>query len=298
MALRLTSEQLRWRVSCALYGFAPTRSVVPAARQALFGLADARDRVAGHKRPWYLPPRRLRFVGGGDHLAVGRGFAEHLRDLAGLEPVSHILDIGCGIGRVAVALTEVLGAEGRYEGFDVVREGIEWCEREIAPRHPSFRFQLADVHNSRYNPSGRSTAEEYRFPYADGSFDVAFAASLFTHMLPGGVAGYLREARRVLRPGGRLFTTWYLLGLKRESAPGPAGDERAWFPSAGDGYRTVSRRAPEYSIAYEAAEMSRLHDLAGLDEVEIHPGRWLGGPGCSTQDIVVASSGASILPPP
>jgi len=34
-----------------------------------------------------------------------------------------------------------------YEGFDIVPEAITWCRRRITPRHPRFRFQVADIHN-------------------------------------------------------------------------------------------------------------------------------------------------------
>ena len=113
---------------------------------------------------------------------------------------------------MAVPLLEFLEPDVRYEGFDVVEEGIKWCRREITPRHPNFKFQLADLYNGRYNPHGTVHAAEYRFPYNHSSFDFAISTSVFTHLGPAEVENYLREAFRVLRPGGRLFGTWFLLG--------------------------------------------------------------------------------------
>ena len=48
-------------------------------------------------------------------------------DLGGLKPEHRVLDIGSGIGRVAIPLTEYLNEKGSYEGFDVVELGVNWC---------------------------------------------------------------------------------------------------------------------------------------------------------------------------
>src|SRR5690349_1101666 len=106
-----------------LYGSAPMSS------RALTSLrlrsADALDRVRGRQDP-LVPPRRLQFVGAGDFAATGDEFLGHLVDLAGLEPTSDVVDIGCGIGRIARPLAGYL-TTGSYAGFDVDPRGIAWC---------------------------------------------------------------------------------------------------------------------------------------------------------------------------
>jgi SAM-dependent methyltransferase len=86
-----------------------------------------------------IPPKWMIFTRPGDFISVGRGLLQILRDVGGLEPEEGVLDVGCGIGRMAIVLTEYLGPEGSYDGFDVVREGIEWCQAHITPRFPRFR---------------------------------------------------------------------------------------------------------------------------------------------------------------
>ena len=44
------------------------------------------------------------FVGDGDYLAVSAGFLRDFVTVGGLEPHHHVLDVGCGIGRMAVGL--------------------------------------------------------------------------------------------------------------------------------------------------------------------------------------------------
>ena len=61
---------------------------------------------------------------------------------AGLRPDHHVIDIGCGSGRLALPLTNFL-RRGRYEGFDIDPDMIAWCRRSITPRHPDFGFSLA-----------------------------------------------------------------------------------------------------------------------------------------------------------
>ena len=44
-------------------------------------------------------------------------------------PGERVLDVGCGIGRMARPLAGYLTGDGSYDGFDVNREGIRWCTR-------------------------------------------------------------------------------------------------------------------------------------------------------------------------
>ena len=122
-----------------------------------------------------------------------------------------MLDVGCGVGRVAVGLTAYLSPAGRYEGFDIVPEEVAWCRDHITPAFPQFTFQVADVRNDAYNPEGITRAGEYRFPYDDRTFDVVILASVFTHLLDEDAAHYLAEVARVLKPRGRVAASFYLL---------------------------------------------------------------------------------------
>jgi SAM-dependent methyltransferase len=126
-------------------------------------------------------------------------------------PSSHILDVGCGIGRLAVAMPGFLDADGGYEGFDIVPGGIEWCQQHIVSPHSNVRFTLADVYNKEYNPKGRVQPADYRFPYPDGTFDVAVLISVFTHMLPPAVDRYVGSAALV--PAVLLMVPGILLRL-------------------------------------------------------------------------------------
>lgn len=140
---------------------------------------DLRLFLTGKANP-DLPPLRLRFVGDGDFRAVGDQLAGQLVSAGGLQPTDRVLDIGCGVGRVALSLTRYLQPPGTYDGFDIVRPAIRWCRRAITPRHPSFRFHWANVYNANYNWRGIPAAR-YRFPFSDGSFDFTFATSVIWH---------------------------------------------------------------------------------------------------------------------
>ena len=186
----------------------------PAISRALVSIrlraADLLDTVSG-RRDRLTPPRRLSlYVGPGDFRATGEEFLGLFRTTVDLGPHDRVLDIGCGIGRMARVLVPVLRPPGSYDGFDIAEPGIRWCQAHYGDTPAQFRFKHADVHNSVYNPAGRDTPETYTFPYGDGSFDLAIATSVFTHLLPGAADHYLAQAARVLAPNARLFATWFL----------------------------------------------------------------------------------------
>lgn len=125
---------------------------------------EIRRALRGERNPM-VPPMWRVFTGRGDFLAVGREFVGHYKAFAGLKPHHDVLEVGSGMGRMAVALTEYLAPNARYEGLDIVPEGITWCASRITPRHPNFRFRLADVRNDLYRKRGGMEPERYEFPY-------------------------------------------------------------------------------------------------------------------------------------
>ena len=126
-----------------------------------------------------------------DFVRVGRQFKALFLD-AGLQPHQAILDVGCGIGRAAAPLVDYLDANGRYAGFDVMAEAIDWCRANIAVGDSRFEFLHADMHSDRYNPSGTQPASAYVFPYPDASFDYVWLGSVFTHLLAADQAQFAR----------------------------------------------------------------------------------------------------------
>jgi SAM-dependent methyltransferase len=252
---------------------------------------DARDALLRRQHDPLTPPRRLGFVGSGDFRAAGEDFRELFVNLAGLHPDEDVLDVGSGVGRVAVGLTGWL--RGRYEGIDVVRRGIEWCQQSITPRYPNFRFQVADLYNRHYNPEGRVRASEYRFPFEDQSFDVVVLTSVFTHLLPADRDNYISEIARVLRPAGRCFGTFFLLDddVRRRLQ---GGRDTLNFRFQRPGYWTDNRRIPEAAVAYEEADVREQFERNGLRITLVRYGAWSGrDDGTGWQDIVVAAGGST-----
>ncbi|HEY3020954.1 MAG TPA: class I SAM-dependent methyltransferase [Solirubrobacteraceae bacterium] len=226
-----------------------------------------------------VPPRRLQFVGEGDFASTGDEFLGHLVELAGLEPDHRVLDVGCGIGRMARPLARFLDERGSYAGFDVNPIGIGWCQLHYADER--FSFTLADLFNARYHPTGRQRASEYRFPYDDDFFDVAVMASVLTHLLEDEAVHYLAETTRVVRPGGRVLATFFLLDDESRAAIA-AGRSRLTFLDPGEHVAVLRDDVPEEAVAYDEAWLR-----ARADVRDLHPGAWRGRPGRSFQDLVV-----------
>ena len=119
-------------------------------------------------------------------------FDRYARDLVDrarpIGPSDRILDLGCGTGIVARVLRERLGGAARIVGLDASAPMIAMA-KSVAP-DLDFR-------------EGNAMA----LPFADHSFDLVLSQQML-QFVPDRLAA-LREARRVLAPGGRLLlSTW------------------------------------------------------------------------------------------
>ena len=216
-------------------------------------------------------------------------FFQHYTKLCNLQPHERMLDVGCGIGRKTFLLTDYLNQSGSYEGLDIVKTGVDWCSERIARKHPGFRFQLIDVYNRHYNPTGRFKASEYEFPFADESFDFVVLCSVFTHMLSDDMQHYVSEVARVLKTGGRCLVSFFLLNDDSHKLMSDNKSTIDVNTNVGSCY-VADPTDPEAATGYEEDCVRAIFDRHNLQIREpIHYGSWCGREKyLSYQDLVVA----------
>ena len=261
---------------------------------------DNSNKIQIAYEPDLIPPLDLMRQEGIDVLEEWFRWAEEwsmlLRVYGRITRISTVLEIGCGLGRIAFPLRYILSSDGTYEGFDICKNKIAFLNRTFNKKYPNFHFNWANIHNSFYNPDGEIRAEEYRFPYPSDMFDIVYAASVFTHMLPKAVENYFHEANRVLKPNGRCLFSFFLLDNYRPGQERPLGFARPGFnfdhscDLYGGDFAIADKGNPEYMTAYSLRLIKRFADKAHLDLVqEPIPGFWSGNSSTwvSAQDLVI-----------
>ncbi|MFN8353371.1 MAG: class I SAM-dependent methyltransferase [Spirosomataceae bacterium] len=244
--------------------------------------------VIRNSKTGLIPPSEFVFIGGGDFEKIGQEYMQYFKQLCDIQPNYKILDVGCGMGRMAVPLTTFLNSDGSYDGFDIVKLGIDWCQHKYTP-YPNFHFQLADIYNKHYNPKGTYKADEYKFPYASNTFDFVFLTSVFTHMLPKDLENYLSEITRVMKDGGKCLITFFI--VNEESTAGINAQKSIFSLKYDYGfYRVEVKEDPEAVIGYQEAFVRELYKKYGLTIQEpIRYGLWSGRSNYFTyQDIIIA----------
>lgn len=232
--------------------------------------------------PWWekaVPPRRL-WEGPHDpfvhFIRWSFEYRAYLPLLCGLASDSIVLELGCSHGRTMLALIGYLRAPGRYEGLDIVAEKIEFAQKHIHETFSEFNFTFANVYNPSYNQSADAIpADRFRFPYSDNTFDVAFAASLFTHLQPPAVENYFRQTRRTLKKGGKCLFSFFVLDYFRGPGSGSWPGYEFNHPLPGfDGVAIRDRDQPENLIAYRSEKIRDFGQQAGLSMTQIIAGDW------------------------
>jgi SAM-dependent methyltransferase len=225
-----------------------------------------------------VPPESLRvWVGPFSDAELFTRSGEQMLDeivaLCGLPADSRVLEIGCGCGRLSRAFARYLSTEGRYEGFDVARVLVEWCQQQLEPRLPNFRFFWADIRARGHNPEGAVSGAAFRFPFSDNCFDLAVACSVFTHMLPDEIENYVAEVFRVLKTDGRCCMSVFLFDSEAETAVA-TGSTIFDFRYPIGPCLTFDRERPDEGIACGKDWFLELIEGSGLRVDVMRGGNW------------------------
>jgi SAM-dependent methyltransferase len=202
---------LRRKLLDALDKVRLARPAVRGYELALAAKADLAERRNGDAAGLPVPPARLRAQIGPAHadaeffLRSGRSQADLVRRLvqeggSSIKDLDAFLDFGCGCGRILRHWGELPGT--RVFGCDIDPRMVQWCEANLP---------FADVAVTDLAPP---------LPYADSSFDLVYAFSVFTHLSVQLQHAWMQECLRVLRPDGWLLMSTlgeHYLSLKRLS---------------------------------------------------------------------------------
>jgi SAM-dependent methyltransferase len=216
-----------------------------------------------------LPPARLRRRVGltssrEEFLAVGDAMARAVLDAfeecrRSDQSYRSWLDFGCGSGRLA----RFLGGSGERDlhGVDVDRAAIGWARRHLGAGFVATSIQPP-------------------LPFAAGRFDVVCAISVFTHLDEAMQHSWLRELRRVLRPGGLLIASTHHEDLQW-TRPDLTDEKRAQLAAAGFLFAPGNGRFNDNSTFHTLPYL--LEQWGGLFTLGLYTRHGLGG----YQDLAV-----------
>ena len=153
--------------------------------------------VGSHYGEWFTHGLRgigMRYVFSRRGLWVINTPYRRILAAAAITGQDRVLDLGCGIGNILIALAERTDFTHPLQGVDVSPDLIRIGEHEAARAGLNDRIRL-------------QVAPATRLPFDEGAFDVVLTSHVLKHLDDEALLASFREIARVLRPGGR-FLLW------------------------------------------------------------------------------------------
>lgn len=114
----------------------------------------------------------------------------------GLTDGMHVLDLGCGSGRIAATLCQKIQVSS-FVGIDVIPDLLDYA-RTTCP--PNYVFTLGRL---------------LKVPTENNRFDFAYALNVFTHLPQLNVIRHLHDINKTLTPGGLFLFSFLEIGKHR-----------------------------------------------------------------------------------
>jgi ubiquinone/menaquinone biosynthesis C-methylase UbiE len=108
---------------------------------------------------------------------------------AGVKAGDVAVDVGCGTGFLTALMAAAVGNGGRAIGIDAAPEMVAFATHKARQR-TNCHFQ---------------TGAAEALPLESGTVDAVVSSLMLHHLSPDSQVAFIAEARRVLRPGGRIL---------------------------------------------------------------------------------------------
>jgi SAM-dependent methyltransferase len=232
-------------------------------------------------------------VGGGDPEPIAQEVVTAIEKYAKLKAGDSVLDVGCGCGRIAAALTQYVDGTSQYIGIDIVPGLIDFAANFITPRYPSFRFLLLNESNKTYDWWLRQGDETGIAKLTEGvsaqSIDLAISVSLFTHLDYPAALEMLTSIHQVLKNDGRVFMTVFVLDASARDGV-EAGRTPFSFKHGTPSGKLFAESSddPTLAVAYDEGLLNELIGSANFKLERRVRGYWsTGGTGETFQDALI-----------
>lgn len=233
-----------------------------------------------------IPPANLRYGG-------QRSLTEYAHTIAIFQTLfyiylknnenAHILDFGCGTGKLLISCLPFLG---RYYGIDTSETDINKCKKYYNRKNCDF-YHISAL-NDLYNVDGTIVSDSI-WPVEDASLDAVTACSVFTHLNEKDALFYIDLISKKLKSGGCAILTFFLLDKNYDL---DKINETRWkfdllYPGSNNWYYPSCFEIPESQIGVTGQGVTKLSGDKFFIE-KIFNGSWKNnGTGLFFQDIII-----------
>lgn len=141
------------------------------------------------------------------YFAAAEAMTRRILDTGGVDDGTRVLDVGCGFGGT-LDMIRARNTGCRLAGLNIDLRQLQWARRLLA-RGTGTNGAAA------HDPIAFVTGDGCKLPVADASVDHVLAVECVFHF-PSRKA-FIREAARVLKPGGTLALSDFLMGTGAQS---------------------------------------------------------------------------------
>lgn len=248
---------------------------------------------AGYKIPMDL----VYLTGGGpdDWKQISDYHIEMYRKYTPINPEDSIVEIGCGVGRDAISLSNILSPNGKYLGTDIIKPSIDWAKNNITKKHKNIKFVYHDIESQIHNSNGTIKTTDVKLPVKDGSVDRIFLHSVFTHMFEKDIVHYLKEFRRILKPDGLVIASFFVMDKHALAAVKNQGSQKGRRHPLSFEHK-LNRDCyindinhPEGAVGFTPRKIKSMlrRSSLGIHGRFVHRGLWSGLKGSNGQDVLI-----------
>lgn len=234
------------------------------------------------------PPMMMNIIGSCDDNHFKKNmicfFTELVRRFS-LREDSNIFDLGCGCGRLAIPFAHYL-TSGEYYGVDTWKDGIDWCIKNIATQNTHVSFYHIEAKNNYYFENNKLDNDFYFHNIDSNLIDLAFAISVFSHLIYKDTLSYLKEISRILRNRRAVYITCFIIDDFFHDFVKKTGRHTAVKEVEPGCYYAYSGQ--DFFAGYSKNKFYEMFEEAGLEVISLELGKWAQKPGSRTfQDTFI-----------